>query len=164
MFKTANEGTARVFAAESGLNSIGLRPHVVYGPCRDHGLTSATTAAMRAAAHGNEYSIPFGGRCEMQYAPDVAAAFIAATRTGFRGATVVNVPGTALGVDEIVATIERAAPEAAGRISYEGPPLPFPDELDSTSFATVVGDVALTPFADGVAATIDHFRVRAESD
>jgi nucleoside-diphosphate-sugar epimerase len=161
VFKTANEGTARVFANESGLNSIGLRPHVVYGPCRDHGLTSAATAAMRAAADGSEYSIPFGGRCEMQYAPDVAAAFIAATRAAFNGATVVNIPGTTVAIDEIIATIERTVPEAAGRITFDGPPLPFPDELDSTAFAAVVGDLPLTPFGDGVTETIDHFRRRA---
>jgi UDP-glucuronate 4-epimerase len=158
VFKTANEGTARVFAAESGLSSIGLRPHVVYGPGRDQGLTSATTEAMRAAANGLEFTIPFGGRCEMQYAPDVAAAFIAATRAPFEGATVVNIPGATLAVEEIVAEIEHAAPEAAGRITYDGPPLPFPDELDSSRFTAIVADLALTPFADGVAQTISHFR------
>jgi UDP-glucuronate 4-epimerase len=158
VFKTANEGTARVFASESGLASIGLRPHVVYGPCRDHGLTSAITEAMRAASAGLEYAIPFSGSCEMQYARDVAAAFIAAARATFSGATVVNIPGTTLPVANVVAEIERAVPEAAGRIAFSGPPLPFPDELDSTEFAAVVGDLALTPFADGVAETINHFR------
>jgi nucleoside-diphosphate-sugar epimerase len=158
VFKTANEGTARVFAIESGLSSIGLRPYVVYGPGRDHGLTSATTEAMRAAANGLEYTIPFGGRCEMQYAPDVAAAFIAAARSSFTGATVLNVPGTSVPMDEVVAAIERAVPEAAGRIGFSGSPLPFPGLLDSSEFPAVVGDVAVTPFSDGVAETIRHFR------
>ena len=39
-----------------------------------------------------------------------------------------------------------------------GPPLPFPPELDASRFAEVVGEVALTPLEDGVAATIAHFR------
>ena len=74
--------------------SIGLRPYVVYGACRDSGLASATTAAMHAAARGHDYTIPFSGSCEMQFAPDTAAAFIAAASAPFTGAAVVNVPGT----------------------------------------------------------------------
>ncbi len=163
VFKTANEGTARVFAVESSLGSIGLRPYVVYGPCRDRGLTSAATAAMRAAARGDSYTIPFGGRCEMQFAPDVAAAFVAAARAPFRGAAVVNIPGTAVSIEEVVFEIERVVPESAGRISFEGAPLPFPEALDSSEFSSVVGTVEVTPFGRGVAETIEHFRRPADS-
>lgn len=158
VYKVANEGAARVFAMESGLSSIGLRPHVVYGAGRDQGLTSAPTFAMEAAAHGLGYTIAYSGRCEMQYAPDVAAAFIAAARASFSGATVVNVPGTSVLIEEVVAEIERAVPEVAGRIEINGPPLPFPEELDSSTFADIVGSVPLTPLSEGIAATIAHFR------
>jgi nucleoside-diphosphate-sugar epimerase len=158
VFKFANEGTARVFASESAISSIGLRPFVVYGPGRDRGLTSATTMSMLAAARGEGSVIPFDGRSQMQYAPDVAAAFIAAARAPFNGATVVNVPGVTATVGEVVAAIERAAPEVAGQIEFGGPALPFPEELDSTTFAQVVGNVALTPLEIGVAETIRHFR------
>src|SRR5512145_3081764 len=37
--KLADEGMARVYAADNGLPSIGLRPYVVYGPGRDQGMT-----------------------------------------------------------------------------------------------------------------------------
>ena len=60
--------------------------------------------------------------------------------------------------EDVVAAIERAVPEVAGRIEVTGPPLPFPPELDASRFAEVVGAVALTPLEDGVAATIAHFR------
>jgi nucleoside-diphosphate-sugar epimerase len=158
VFKTANEEGARVFWRESGVSSIGLRPHVVYGPGRDRGLTSAPTEAMRAAAEARPYTIPFAGRCEMQYAPDVAAAFIAAARASHDGATVVNVPGTSVSIDTIVAEIERAAPHTQGLIEVAGDPLPFPVELDSSAFAAVVGPLTLTPLSVGIAETIEHFR------
>jgi UDP-glucuronate 4-epimerase len=158
VFKFANEGTARVFARESGVNSIGLRPFVVYGPGRDQGMTASATLAMAAAARGEGYEIPFCGRSEMQYAPDVAAAFIAAARAPFTGSTVLNVPGTSALMEEIVAEIEHAAPTARGRITITGEPLPFPAELDSRAFAAVVGDVSVTSLRDGVAATVAHFR------
>ena len=41
--KLADEGMARVYAADNGLPSIGLRPYVVYGPGRDQGMTSGPT-------------------------------------------------------------------------------------------------------------------------
>ena len=158
VFKIANEGTARVFALESSLASIGLRPSVVYGAGRDTGLTSATTNAMRAAADGSNYTIPFGGSCEFQFAPDAAAAFIAAARARFTGAAVVNLPGTTLAIEEVVAEIERVVPESAGTIGFEGSPLPFPEALDSSPFRSVVGTVPVTPFGQGVAETVAHFR------
>src|SRR5829696_8563659 len=46
VYKRANEGTATVYAHERETPSIGLRPHTVYGPGRDQGLTSAPTVAM----------------------------------------------------------------------------------------------------------------------
>ena len=162
VFKLANEGTARVFARESSLSSIGLRPYVVYGPCRDNGLTSAATAAMYAAARGHDYTIPFSGRCEMQFAPDTAAAFVAAARAPFAGAAVVNIPGTTLTIEQVVAEIENVVPDSAGRIGFEGQPLPFPQTVDSSEFESVVGTLRVTPFAQGVAETVGHFRRSAD--
>jgi nucleoside-diphosphate-sugar epimerase len=162
VFKVANEGTARVFALENSLSSIGLRPSVVYGAGRDSGLTSATTAAMRAAAQGHDYTIPFGGSCEMQFAPDVAAAFIAAARAPFTGAAVLNIPGTTVAIGELVAEIERVVPESAGRIQFEGSPLPFPEALDSSEFNSVVNAPGVTPLGEGVADTVAHFRRSAD--
>ena len=56
VYKVANEGTARVYAAERGVSSIGLRPYIVYGVGRDQGATSVPTRAdprrgARAAGH-----------------------------------------------------------------------------------------------------------------
>ena len=58
--KLADEGMARVYAADNGLPSIGLRPYVVYGPGRDQGMTSGPTMAMLAAARGEPYAIGYG--------------------------------------------------------------------------------------------------------
>jgi nucleoside-diphosphate-sugar epimerase len=156
VYKLANEESARVFAADSGLASIGLRPYVVYGPGRDQGLTSAPTLAMRAASHGEPFVIPYSGHSQLQYAPDAAAAFVAAARSSFDGSVALNVPGVTASVDEIVAAIAAVVPDA--RIDVTGPPLPFPPELDTTAFASVVGDLRLTPLDEGVAATIEYFR------
>ena len=157
-FKYANENSARIFAADSGINSVGLRPYVVYGPGRDQGLTSAPTKAMLAASRGERFVVPYTGRSQMQYAPDVAAAFVAAARLSFEGATVLNLPGAAVSVAQIVAEIEAVVPQASRLIRVEGPPLPFPAELDSTHFQHLLGEVPLTCLSDGISQTIRFFR------
>ena len=111
---------------------------------------------MRAAAQGEPYTIGYSGVSQLQYGADAAAAFVAAARAAYAGATVVNLPGVTASVDGIVEEIVRVVPDAA--IDVDGPPLPFPPELDTSAFAEVVGDVRITPLSDGVSATIEHFR------
>jgi UDP-glucuronate 4-epimerase len=148
VFKRANEGTATVYAAERGVASVGLRPHTVYGPGRDQGLTSAPTVAMLAAAAGEPFHLPFGGAYQLQYAPDVAAAFVAAAREPGAGATLRDVGGPTVHTDDVIAAIEAAAPGA--RITYDPVELPFPADT---------GDAAVgTPLREGVADAIARFR------
>ena len=152
VFKRANEQAAQVYFAESGLSSVGLRPHTVYGVGRDQGLTSAPTTAMLAAAAGVPYRIPFGGACQMQLARDVARAFVAASDAGATGASVHNLPAPTVRVADVVAAI------GADGIEVDETPLPFPAESDSTSFRALVPGFEPTPLADGVRGTVDAFR------
>ena len=156
MHKLANEGAARVYWADDGVPSVGLRPYVVYGAGRDQGLTAEPTLAMAAAARGKPYHIGFGGRMQMHYAPDAARAFIdAARRSEQGGALVGNLGGPPVGIDEVVAAIESAAPEAAGTITCADEPLPFPEEFEG-----LVHPAPITPLREAVAETIAIFRDR----
>lgn len=150
--KQANEGAARVYWRDDGLASVGLRPHIVYGPGRDHGMTAGPTLAMVAAARGERYEIPFGGRAQFQYAPDAAGLFIEAAREAREGAAVRNLGGPSEHVAEVVAAIETAAPEALGTITFrEDVLLPLPEEMDAARPVS-------TPLADGVRETIAVLR------
>jgi UDP-glucuronate 4-epimerase len=153
VYKAANEETARVYRQDDGVASIGLRPFCVYGPGRDQGLTSTPTAAMLAAARGEPYRISFGGRTQFHYAPDVASAFIKASRTESESAEVYELGGPSVHMSELVRTIEAAAPEAAGTITFDDTPLPFPERLPGDEF-----DLRQTPLEQGVRQTIDVFR------
>ena len=157
VYKLANEGTARVYWAEHEVASFGLRPMTVYGPGRDQGMTSTPTKAMAAAVLGLPYRISFGGSTLYQYAADVARVFIRASRAALPGANLANLSGTVASMDEVVALIETEVPEAAGRITFEPRPLPFPAEVDASGLAAL-GDEPVTPFAAGVAETIARFR------
>ena len=94
VYKQANEGTARVYALDDGIASVGLRPMTVYGAGRDQGLTSSPTTAIAAAVLGMPYTIAFGGRTLFQYAEDVARTLLAASRSGLDGAHVFNLGGS----------------------------------------------------------------------
>jgi UDP-glucuronate 4-epimerase len=157
VFKRANEGTAARYAADYGVPSIGLRPHTIYGPGRDQGLTSAPTAAMVAAVEGREYRIPFGGSLQLQYAADAGEAFARASEAATDGASVHNLDGPVATMDEVIAAIERAAPEAAGLITAAEDPLPFPPSVDASSFVELAGPTA-RPLDEGVAEAIARFR------
>jgi UDP-glucuronate 4-epimerase len=155
--KLANEGTARVYWRDDRVASVGLRPFIVYGPGRDHGMTAGPTLAMAAAARGERYEIPFGGRAQFHYAPDAAEAFIEAGRAPGDGASVRNLGGPSEHVADVVAAIEVAAPEAAGTITFaEDVLLPLPDDMEAVRPVT-------TPLLVGVRETIDLLRTAAKA-
>ena len=157
--KLADEGDARVYRAESGVPSIGLRPYVVYGPGRDQGMTSGPTMAMLAAVRGEPFRIAFSGRAQYDYVP-MSRALSSWRRTpGPRRRAVYNVPGARADMADVVACIDAAVP-GAGRSPGAAIALPFPAELEATGFDRDVGVFPRTPLADGVAATVARFRTR----
>ena len=161
VFKLANEGTARVYWHEDDVASIGIRPYVVYGPGRDQGLTSGPSLAMEAAARGDGYTIAYGGTAQYDFAPDVGRAFALAARSATDGAHVANFPGVPSTMQEVVDAIEGSAPAVAGRIFWEEGQLPFPEALEGRQLERLIGPLTPTPLADGVQATIEHFRAAA---
>ncbi len=154
--KQANEGTARLYWAESGVASVGIRPYVVYGAGRDQGMTSGPTLAMEAAARGEGFELAYGGTAQYDYAPAVGRAFHRAASAP-AGALVANFPGVVASMTDVVAAIEAAAPEVEGRISWPETPLPFPAELEATALERALGPVGAPSLAEGVRATIELF-------
>jgi UDP-glucuronate 4-epimerase len=157
--KRANEGTAHVYWLDHQISSVGLRPHTVFGPGRDQGLTSAPTVAMVAAAAGCGYHIPYGGRAQLQYGPEVARVFVDAAEVAEPGASVHNLAGHLVSMDEVVAAIERAAPDVTGAITYDATTLlPFPEEVDSASLEAVIPVRPGETFESAVADAVERFR------
>jgi UDP-glucuronate 4-epimerase len=159
VYKRAGEQMALRYWRDFGLPSIGLRPHTVFGPARDQGLTSAPTMAMLAAAAARPYAIPYGGDAQFQYAPDVARAFVRAAVAGESGAEVHNLRGAPRSVADVVDTIVAVCPSAAGSISFADTPLSFPATVDSDGLEQAIGPLAETPFPTAVQETIDRFRI-----
>jgi UDP-glucuronate 4-epimerase len=154
--KLADEGIARIYRADNGVPSIGLRPYVIYGPARDQGMTSGPTMAIAAAVRGEPYTIGYSGSAQYDYVPDVARAVVRAAHATTETAAVYNVPGVLADMAVVVACIEAAVPGA--EITWSGDPLPFPPELEAVGYDREVGPFPRTTLADGVAATVAHFR------
>ncbi len=161
--KQANEGTSRIYWEENGVYSVGLRPYIVYGPGRDQGMTSTPTKAMLAAAIGRPYHISFGGTAVYHHADDVAATFIRAARSRVEGAPVYNIGGSTAHMSDIVAAINAAKPEMAGKITFEPTEVANPATVDESALIGAIGATDWRPLNEGVRQTIEHLGVAAQT-
>lgn len=160
-FKMADEAIADVYWRTWQVASVGIRPHTVYGPGRDQGVTAAPTKAMLAAAAGRRFAIPFDGPIMLQHTVEVADAFIRAARAGvastdFGGAHVCDLCGADTTIAEVVAAVRQTVPDA--RVRVDGDPLPFVSGLDDGALRKLVGDWPRIDLATGVAQTIGSFK------
>lgn len=155
VFKRADEGIAHVYWQDWQVPSIGLRPHTVYGPGRDQGLTSAPTKAMVAAVAGVPFTIPFSGPLAFQFVDEVAEAFVRCARADVAGAHVHDLQGEATDVEAIVAAIRRHRPDA--KLAIDGPSLPVPAAFDDRALRRLVGDWGAVPLEEGVGRAMTAF-------
>jgi nucleoside-diphosphate-sugar epimerase len=165
VFKTANEGNARIYWQDHGVPSVGLRPYTVFGVGREIGATSGPTKAMKAAVLGRRYAISFTGNSSFSYVEDLAGIFIAAARSDPGTALALNVRGEVASVEDFVRLLEEVVPEARGKISAAGAPVPVAYDLDETGLETLlgVGSVPRTPLREAIERTVAQFRRLAES-
>lgn len=155
-FKLACEGSARAYWADHGLPSVGFRPFVVYGAGRETGLSAGPSLACRAAARGESYVIPYTGSSGLAYVDDVAEAFERALRAPAPGARVFNLVGEVASIDEVMDEIRRQVPDA--RLAQDGPPLPIAPGMSEAGLDDFLPGRQKTRLADGLAATIAHYR------
>jgi nucleoside-diphosphate-sugar epimerase len=155
VFKRANEGNARVYFLDHGVNSAGLRPLTVYGVNRDTGLTSDPTKAMKSAVLGRPFHIRFGGATDFQYVADTAAAFISCADSSLEGAHVFNLHGETVTVERIANFINATAD--AELITFGGLPIPIAAAMDDSAIRKTIGSLPSTPLETGMRETMDRF-------
>ena len=68
-----------------------------------------------------------------------------------------NLGGSSVDIAAWIEAIEAAVPEAAGTITAASNHLPFPSEIAHDALAAV-GPVPVTPYRDGIAATVGILR------
>lgn len=158
VYKTANEGCARVYWLDHGIPSVGLRPLAVYGVGREVGVTSGPTKAIKAALLGRRYTIGFSGQTAFNYVEDAAQVFIAASQAVQSGAAALNMRGEFLTVEEFVRGIEDEVPAARGTITATGGAIPVAYDFLEAGLERLIGVVPHTPVREGIRRTAEHFR------
>lgn len=162
VYKVATEDLAKVFWAEDGIRSVGLRPHTVFGPGRDQGLTSLPSVGIEHAVAGQSFHIDFGGSLDFQYAPDVAAAFIHAARVDIEGAPTFNIAGESTTVAEFVEMIK--AVTSFGQITHGPQVLPVVEGVDATDWFERAGGPTPTPLRAAIEESARVFAQRTEPE
>jgi nucleoside-diphosphate-sugar epimerase len=158
VFKQTNEGNARVYFANHGISSVGLRPWAVYGVGRDQGVTSGPTKAIKACLVGSPYTIRFTGGLDLQYVDDTAKIFLLCAEAALTGAKVYTLRGTVIVMQDFLATLERLLPGARDRIRAQGPPLPIAYNLDDSLLVRDLGEVPRTELEQGIRQTAEIFK------
>jgi nucleoside-diphosphate-sugar epimerase len=156
VFKRTNEGNARVYFVDHGIDSVGLRPLTVYGVNRDTGLTSDPTKAMKSAVLGRPFHIRFSGATDFQYVADTAVTFISCADQMPEGANVFNLHGETVTVDRITEFINQQSSNGE-LITFGGPPIPIAPALDDSAIRKVMTALPSTPLDVGVRETMDRF-------
>ncbi len=153
VYKKACEDLGPVYWEDRGMTSLALRPHTIYGPARDQGLTSQPTIAVSHGAQGRDYAVEYGGSLGFQFAPDVARAFIAATRIQIKGAHILNLPADTMTVDEFLGI----ARNITGHDGLTGGsnPLPLVSDVDATTWTDLMGTWDMTPVPDAICRTAE---------
>lgn len=157
VFKQCNEGNARVYFQDHGISSIGLRPWTVYGAGRDLGVTADATRAIKAAVAGRRFVIRYSGRNALQYAADVAAAFVLCALGQRAVCRTFNLRGDVVRMEEFIAEIEAQIPGSRGMISLSGGPIPVACDLDDSELRAFLPDLPTTPFRQGIRETLEIF-------
>ncbi len=156
-YKQANEATARVFWADWGVSSVGLRPYVVYGVGRDQGMTADLAKALLAAAAGKPFHIRFGAEVALQYADDVARMFIECARADAGGAPVCNLRNDVITVASFVEELAALVPDH--RITFDAEsPLPYPADLDDSGLRSILPIVPHTPLREAMDQSLGMYR------
>lgn len=157
-FKMAVDLIAEQYWRHFRLASIGIRPHVVYGPERDQGLTAGPSLAAKAAVRGERFNIGYTGRVGYDYVADVARAFVRGAMETPPGSNLVDLPGEVATTEEFAQAITSIVPQAKPLITVDGPSIPSNIPTQPNYINTVFPDWRATSLAEGVRQTVDFYR------
>lgn len=157
-FKMAVDLIAEQYWRHCQIASVGIRPHVVYGPERDQGLTAGPSLAARAAVRGEPYNVAYRGRVGYDYVEDVARAFVRGAMETPPGWTIADLPGQLASSEEFVQAIIDVIPEARSKLTVEGPSIPSNIPPHPNYIQRLYPDWQTTSLADGVRRTIEYYR------
>lgn len=149
------EQISKVWFLDYGIPSIGLRPHVVYGPGRASGETAAITLAMAAAAQGKPYEIPFSGDMCFQHVDEVTDVFLRCLYARAECPMVSDLTTQTRSISDVIAAIRAVRPDAD--ISARPLDRASPQNLDNSALQALVGPWQPVSLEEGTRRTMETF-------
>ena len=159
VWKRACEDASMIWFMDHGVASVGLRPNVVYGPGREVGETAAITLAIKAAARGEPYAMPFASRMCFQHVDEVSDIMHRCLKAPPEGPVVSDLTTDIESTDDVIAAILKCAPDA--RIAASDKVRPAPPKLDNSALRDLIGDWPGVTLEDGVRQTFEFYRETA---
>jgi len=147
--KLAAEQLIESYALNYPLPATILRPQIIYGPTRgSDGSTAGITQAIKSAAAGKPYTIPFGGRTGFHYSRDVGQHHALALLNSPEHFACYNLPAESLHVAEICAAINAHFDHQL--VDFTDHPYPFAEGLESSAFQKAFPARESTSFASAL--------------
>jgi len=156
-WKITGEGMAQAYQLETGVPTVSLRLGTTYGPGRDKGLTSAPTTALKAAALGRPYAIPYKGHEHYHFVDDVGAGFAQATIEPFEGYGVFNLRGKTYPVEDFCSLLSEVSGTEIS-IAENATPMPFVSGMTESAILEKFPAMPRTELRDGIEHSLDRFR------
>ena len=159
--KSFDEYLASHYADKYGVDSIGLRYTLVYGPGKVR-FTKRTfaTEMIQKAALGEPYEVPFGdATIDWQYVEDVSRLTVATSRAKRTKTRVFNTKGDLRPVKEAVTYLKRLVPDA--RFTLQPGLFDMPMDFDTTPLEKELGVRPRYSMEEGILRTLNTFRRQA---
>ncbi|MBW8637825.1 NAD(P)-dependent oxidoreductase [Hoeflea sp. WL0058] len=154
-YKRCCEDISRIWYLDHQTPSIGIRPNVVYGPGREIGETAAITLAVKAAAQGASFQMPFAGAMCFQYVDEVVDVMGRCLALEPDSAYVSDLTTGTQTIDDVIAAIKKVSPEA--KITPSEQIRPAPPQLDNAVLRTLIGEWPSVSLEEGVRRTHAHY-------
>lgn len=156
VWKRACEDAAKVYYLDYSIPSVGLRPNVVYGPDREVGETAAITLAIKAAARGEPYQMPFASRMCFQHVDEVTEIMQRCLAAAPAEPVVSDLTTNVESTDDVIAAIRAIVPGAT--ITPSSIERAAPPELDNAPLRNLIGDWGRVSLSEGIGRTLAYYR------
>lgn len=158
--KSFNEFLANHYHRTWGVDHIGLRFTLVYGPGRTRGASSFVMRLMREPALGRPTVVPFADdEVDWQYVEDISRLVIACAKAESPRTRIYNTQCDVRSVREAGAYVKSLLPDAD--IQYEPGTFGVAWKLDATALQEEIGFQWQYPMEAGIRKTINFFRSQA---
>jgi UDP-glucose 4-epimerase len=155
--KSHCEFLANHYHSTWGVDHIGLRFTIVYGPGRTRGATSFVHKLMIEPALGKPAVVPYGDEViDWQYVEDIASLVIKCSKTGPTKTTIFNTRFDIRSIREAKDYVESILPDAD--ITLEPGTFGIAWKLDDSLLQAEIGFTPEYPMEKGILATMNFFR------